>query len=86
MQLGRAPSPSRQALVSFLTEVAAALALAQLSALRFVAARGLGHRRRLLGAGVGPVSPPYTVRTDNTPKVLFSVTLGDEAEVEVGLV
>jgi hypothetical protein len=30
--------------------------------------------------------PPCTVRTDNTPKVRFSATLGGELEVEVALV
>jgi hypothetical protein len=29
---------------------------------------------------------PYTVRTDDTPKVHFTVTLGEEPGVEVGLV
>jgi hypothetical protein len=28
---------------------------------------------------------PYTVRTDNTPKVFFSATLGEEPEVELAL-
>ena len=28
---------------------------------------------------------PYTIRTDNAPKVRFSATLGEEPEVEVGL-
>ena len=30
--------------------------------------------------------PPYTVRTDNAPKVRFSATLDEEPEVEVALV
>jgi hypothetical protein len=29
---------------------------------------------------------PYTVRTDDAPKVRFSATLGEEPEVEVALV
>ncbi len=29
---------------------------------------------------------PYTVRTDNTPRVRFSATVGEEPEVEVALV
>jgi len=33
------------------------------------------------GSGV-----PSTVRTDNAPKVRFSVTLGEESEVEVTVV
>ena len=28
---------------------------------------------------------PYTVRTDDTPKVRFSAKVGEEPEVEVGL-
>jgi hypothetical protein len=34
----------------------------------------------------GVSTSPYTVRTDNHPKVRFSATLGEEPEVEVGLV
>ena len=35
---------------------------------------------------VGSAHLPYTVRTDNAPKVRFSATLGEEPEVEVVLV
>jgi hypothetical protein len=44
---------------------------------------------RLLSAGylVSDVrSRPYTVRTDDKPRVLFSATLGEEQEIEVVLV
>jgi hypothetical protein len=34
----------------------------------------------------GARSHPYTVRTDDALKVRFSATLGEEPEVEVGLV
>ncbi len=30
--------------------------------------------------------PPYTVQTDDTLKVRFSATVGEEPEIEVGLV
>ncbi len=39
------------------------------------------------GCGVGSTHfPPYTVRTDNTAKVRFSATVGQEPIVEVALV
>ena len=41
--------------------------------------------RDLAQAGAASTSH-YTVRTDNTPEVRFSATLGGEPEVEVGLV
>jgi hypothetical protein len=31
-------------------------------------------------------SCPYTVRTDNAPKVRFSATVGEEPEVDLALV
>ena len=41
---------------------------------------------RDLGGGVGSTHLPYTVRTDDTPKVRFSGSLGQEPEVEVVVV
>jgi hypothetical protein len=41
---------------------------------------------RDLGGGEGITRSPTTVRTDKVPKVHFSATLGEEPEVEVGLV
>ena len=41
--------------------------------------------RDLAQAGAASTSP-CTVRTDNTPKVRFSFTVGEEPEVEVALV
>ena len=35
--------------------------------------------------GSVPRTSPYTVRTDDTPKIRFSATVGEEPEVEVAL-
>ena len=42
--------------------------------------------RSVLSSTAGSTLSPYAVRTDDTPKVRFSVTVGQEAEVEVTLV
>jgi hypothetical protein len=35
---------------------------------------------------MGTSASPTTVRADNTPKVRFSATVGEEPEIELGLV
>ncbi len=51
--------------------------------LRTMLIDGLGEHARRVRVASSCLS---TIRTDNAPKVRFSATLGEEPEVEVGLV
>jgi hypothetical protein len=48
--------------------------------------RLVDHGVAVMQAGQAAPTSPYTVRTDDTLKVRFSATVGEEPEVEVALV
>ncbi len=65
----------------------AKLAVRSILSLAFESVADAPHGLQLeLGrAGSASITCPYTVRTDNTPKVRFSATVGQEPEIEISL-